>query len=329
MNILITGALGHIGSQLIRDIPRMLPGAGITLVDNLMTQRYCSLFNLPAEGNYRFIEADVLTCDLDRLVAHVDIVVHLAAITDAANSFQNAQQVEKVNFVGTEMVARACARHRCKLIFLSTTSVYGTRKDVVDEACPPSDLRPQSPYAESKLRAEGVLTALGETDGLEFVTLRFGTIFGISPGMRFHTAINKFVWQACAGMPITVWRTALDQQRPYLDLQDAVRAIAFVIQHRWFDKHVYNVLTANSTVREIIDIIRMHVDDVRIECVDTPIMNQLSYTVGRGKFEKLGFVFEGSLATGVTETIAMLKQIRTRVVQDYSKESMYAYSGRR
>lgn len=311
MKLLVTGGLGHIGSQLIREFPAMLPGTEIVVLDNLSTQRYCSLFNLPETGKYRFLEQDVLTCDLDALLSDIDIVIHLAAITDAANSFDNKDRVELVNYDSTERIARACVRQKTAMIFLSTTSVYGTQAEVVDENCSVEELQPQSPYAESKLRAELMLKELSKTEGLRFVALRFGTIFGISPGMRFHTAVNKFVWQACMGKPITVWRTAMDQKRPYLDLGDAVRALAFVIRNGHFDTETYNVLTINATVREILDAITLHVADVEVELVDTRIMNQLSYNVSRQKFESLGFSFEGGLAQGVAQSIALLRRARS------------------
>ena len=60
MKIVVAGALGHIGSRLVRDLPFSFPGSEIVMVDNMMTQRYCSLFNLPKEGSYRFIEAPFL-----------------------------------------------------------------------------------------------------------------------------------------------------------------------------------------------------------------------------------------------------------------------------
>jgi nucleoside-diphosphate-sugar epimerase len=119
------------------------------------------------------------------------------------------------------------------LIFPSTTSVYGSQADEVDEDCLISDLKPQSPYAEVKLRAVRLLQNLGEEKGLSFVICRFGTIFGTSDGMRFHTAINKFCWQAVMGQPLTVWRTALHQHRPCLDLGDVVEAIKFIIQEKF------------------------------------------------------------------------------------------------
>src|SRR6185436_705401 len=238
------------------------------------------------------------------LFAGADAVVHLAAITDATSSFDNQDKVEEVNFAGTERVARACIEAGCALIFPSTTSVYGTQAEVVDENCPVTDLKPQSPYAESKLKAERLLQTLGEREGLRFIICRFGTIFGTSIGMRFHTAINKFCWQAVTGQPITVWRTALDQKRPYLDLTDCVTAIEFVVQKDLFDGRIYNVLTLNATVREIIELISKHVAGVRIEYVDTRIMNQLSYTVLNDRFKALGFEFRGSLPQGIADTIA-------------------------
>ena len=53
--------------------------------------------------------------------------------------------------------------------------------------------------------------------------------------------------------PLSVWRTAYDQKRPYLDLEDAVRAIPFIIDRELFDGRIYNVLTLNATVREIVE----------------------------------------------------------------------------
>jgi len=310
MKLAITGALGHIGSRLIH---QLTPGDfdEVLLVDNLLTQRYPSLFDLPAGVRFRFLEADILSADLAALFAGFDAVIHLAAITNAAGSFGNQEQVEKVNFEGTERVARACIASQSKLVFLSTTSVYGTAADVVDENCGESELKPQSPYAESKLRAERLLTALGESDGLDFIACRFGTIYGTSIGMRFHTAVNKFVWQACLGEPITVWRTALDQRRPYLELDDGVRALRFILEQKLFDRQIYNVLTSNATVGEIVEVIRKYVPDLTVKLVDAAIMNQLSYTVACDKFRAKGFEFRGDLERGIQTSVALLKNVRS------------------
>ncbi len=307
MKIVITGALGHIGSRLIRELPSEFPGAEILMLDNLSTQRYCSLFNLPADGHYRFVETDILNANLTEFFHGANVVVHLAAITNAAGSFEIAEQVEQINLHGTEIVARACQEAGSRLIFLSTTSVYGSQSDLVDEDCPESDLQPQSPYAKSKLDAENLLRTLGATDGLDFVILRLGTIFGASIGMRFHTAVNKFCWQASMGEPVTVWRTALHQKRPYLELGDAVQAIKFVMRRNLFDRQTYNVLTVNATVNDILRIISLHCPDLSIKYVDTKIMNQLSYEVANERFQLLGFEFHGRLEQGVAETLDLIK----------------------
>jgi UDP-glucose 4-epimerase len=308
MRVVVTGALGHIGSRLIRALPASFPGAEIVLVDDLSTQRYPSLFDLPEEGRYRFVEADVLATDLDPLLAGADAVVHLAAITNAEASFKKQEEVERVKCHGTDLIAPSCMRAGAGLIFLATTSVYGTQADVVDEDCSIEELKPQSPYAASKLRAEQLIGRLG-AEGLRSVTFRFGTIVGPSPGMRFHTAVNKFCWQAVLGKPLTVWRTALYQRRPYLDLVDGVRAIEFVLR-RGLDGRLYNVLTANASVADVVDMIREVVPDVAVTEVDSAVMNQLSYEVDDRRFRSLGFAVTGDLRRAIADTVRHLRGVR-------------------
>lgn len=308
MKIVVTGAVGHIGSYVVRNLPHQFPGVEIVMVDNLMTQRFPSLFNLPATGRYRFSEADVTSMDLRPLLQDAHTVIHLAAITDAAGSFDKAAQLEANNYQATRKVAEACVETGTRLIALSSTSVYGTQDNVVSEDCSPDELNPQSPYATTKLKEEALLSRLCAEKGLRGISCRFGTIFGASPGMRFHTAVNKFCWQAAMGRPITVWTTAYDQKRPYLDLFDASRAISFIIRNDLFDSRIYNVLTLNATVRQIVDTIREFVPELEVTFVDSPIMNQLSYEVSRERFVGKGFTFAGDLRRAIGETIALLRQ---------------------
>lgn len=311
MKIVVTGALGHIGSRLVRDLPFSFPGCEILMVDNMLTQRFCSLFNLPKEGNYRFVEGDVTQIELQPLLEGADVVVHLAAITDAAASFDRVEQVEQNNFHATKRVAEACANHGVRLISLSSTSVYGTQANLVDEDCSEDELKPQSPYAATKLREEQFVQHLVEEKGLQAGIFRFGTIFGVSPGMRFHTAVNKFCWQAVMGQPITVWSTAYDQKRPYLDLSDAVSAVEFVVKNDLFTGLIYNVVTENATVRQVVDAIQTHIPSLKVQFVDNPIMNQLSYEVLNTRFAKAGFSVSGHLGRGIADTIGLLQTTGT------------------
>ena len=306
MKIVVTGALGHIGSHLIRRLPDFFPDCEVVMIDSLATQRYPSLFNLPPKGKYRFIEGDVTGMELEPLFVGADAVVQLAAITDATSSFDRAEEVERVNLTATKRVADACMATGAPMIMASSTSVYGTQKNQVDEDCSPEELKPQSPYAETKLKEE-TLTRKKYDEGLKSIIFRYGTIYGISPGMRFHTAVNKFCWQAIMGTPLTVWETAYDQKRPYLDLEDCTRAVALVIKKKLFDGRVYNVVSVNSTVRDVVENIKSHIPDLEVIFVKHKVMNQLSYEVLNTRLKKLGFVPEKSLSSGISETIDMLR----------------------
>ncbi|MBL7197095.1 MAG: SDR family oxidoreductase [Candidatus Omnitrophica bacterium] len=314
MNICITGALGHIGSQLIRNLSAPFLNK-VYLVDNFLTQRYASLFDLPSGVNYYFHEMDILSKDIVSIIEDSDILIHLAAVTNAEASFQDSELVDKINKKGLENIARLCTKHNCSLIFPSTTSVYGSQSNVVDESCKDSDLHPQSPYAESKLYGEKLLQSLSQKNKLNFVIFRLGTIFGYSIGMRFHTAVNKFIWQAATGQEITVWKTALDQKRPYCGLNDCINAINHTISKQIFDCQIYNIVSMNLAVKNIIDAIKEHIPDVRIKFVDSPIMNQLSYNASNKKSLERGIAYGDNLKDSIRESIDKLRNVNYSIVK--------------
>ena len=234
-----------------------------------------------------------------------DVIIHLAAITDAESSLDKKDLVMTVNKNGLENVARLATMYKKKLIFPSTTSVYGSKDNVVDETC--LELCPQSPYAESKIWGEKLLQLLGKKTGLKFVIFRFGTIFGYSIGMRFHTAVNKFIFQAINGQPITVWKTAYQQKRPYCDLNDCVATINYTINHNVFDQQIYNIVTVNHSVKEIIEVIKKYVPKLKIKFVESRIMNQLSYNADNTRSLRRGFKYSGNLDRSIRNTIRKLK----------------------
>ena len=309
MNILVTGGLGHIGSRLIRDFAKRSDIEKVKILDNLSTQRYSSLFNLPKNIKYEFIEGDILNDnDLNMAINGCDVVIHLAAITNAPESFGMKDEVNKVNVNGTEKVVQAALKHRVKkLIYPSTTSVYGPINGIAREDCQDEDLKPQSPYAETKLMGEKIVLKAAKENGLNSTVIRCGTIFGTSPGMRFHTVVNKFVFLACKGDPLTVWDTAINQKRPYLDLRDCIRAINFMIDSEKTKGELFNVVTINATVQEIVDAIKEFIPGVKIKITKTPLLNQVSYVTDGTKLINMGFKYEGNLKEAVRKTVDLLK----------------------
>ena len=304
-NILITGALGHIGSKFISKIKKNEFNK-IIIIDNLYTQRYCSLFNLNKNINLKFIEKDILDASIEKYFTDIDIVIHFAAITDATSSFNKKKIVYDVNVKGAKKIITYCKKYNCKLIFPSTTSVYGVQNGKVDEDCSLDKLKPQSPYAQSKIEIENYLLA-NKFNNFNFQILRLGTIFGISEGMRFHTAVNKFCYQASFNQELTVWKTAYNQKRPYLGINDAVRCINFIIKHDLFYNNIFNVVSGNYTVKQIISYIKKDIKNIKLKYVNQKIMNQLSYYVLNTKLSKTKFKFRDSISVEIKKTLNLLK----------------------
>ena len=306
MRVLITGGLGHIGSALIRN-PKMRKIAGsLEVIDDLSSERFASLYHLPSDRPISFRREsvqDLVESDL----SDVDVVVHLAAQTDATASLDQRDQVFANNLGSTSHLASLAQATGTSLIFASTTSVYGSQSSLVDEDC--DELLPQSPYAECKIQEEELLRTHAE-QGLDAIILRLGTISGPSPGMRFHTAVNKFCLQARLGEPLTVWSTAWDQVRPYLDVRDSAEAIAWAVSatragHAGLGR-VFNVVTENLSVKDIVARVQESFGEVEVRFTDSRIMNQLSYEVSAEKLAAEGFVPAGSVRASIAQTAAWL-----------------------
>ncbi len=298
-DILITGGLGHIGHRLCEYL--LNNNSKLICVDNFMTQRYSSLKGLVKNSNFTFNEIDVANDpkELARVIKanNCKTIIHLAAKTNAAASFDNKNELIHNNLSSTKNIVDICQTNGIRLIYPSSTSVYGSADKVVDETNN-KFLNPQSPYAEGKILEENYIIKNLSKD---YYILRLGTIFGVSNGMRFHTAVNKFCYQAVLGLPITVWETAMDQYRPYLEILDACRSIEYFIKNNK-DHGIYNINTFNLTVREIINEIEDNVEKLEIEYVKSKIMNQLSYFVSNDKVINSGFKFRGSLKDSITDT---------------------------
>lgn len=301
-NILITGALGHIGSALIRDPLLLGCTTKLTLVDDLSTQRYCSLFGLPLGVKYSYLKGDVASVVSDEMLAHTDAVVHLAGTVDPTRSYGDLQNLRNNNLRITKHLAECCLRSKTPLIFASSTSVYTPSCLSVDESS--TELKPAGGYAQCKLEEESLIRKTMTSE--RFIIFRFGTIFGPSPGMQFQTAVNKFCWEALRGVPIEVWRTALVQTRPYLAVSDCTRLLSHAIINEIYPNQIVNAATCNVTAQTVLDCIRSQGLSTTVNVVESPAMNQLSFSASTSLAKSLGFSFSSTLEGGIAETLQLL-----------------------
>ncbi len=307
MNLLITGCCGHIGSYLTENIHKIKKIKKTILVDNLESNRFYSLFNSKKKNNLKFFIRDLTDKkSLDDL-KNIDFVIHLASMTNAEKSFGKKDKMYANNILCLKTIIKFCKRTKARLIHVSSTSVYGKQSKVVDENCEEKFLKPQSPYADIKLIEEKMLKK--ESKYLKYNSFRFGTISGVSKGIRFHTAVNKFCFNAALGENINVYKTALNQYRPYLSLRDAFKVFKFCIEKNFFHNDIFNALSGNFTVNQILNKIKKYKKNINVKFVNSPIMNQLSYHVSKKKIRSHGLVLNSNIEKDIKDTINLLKNI--------------------
>src|SRR6266568_2660547 len=318
MVVLVTGGCGYIGSKLIRDLAsnRKFVGSTVRVIDNMMRERYIAIMDLPPDGRFEFIEGDIRKDDdLKRAFQDVDMVVDLAGITNAPLSFERKDLTFDVNVNGgRKVVDYALKASVKKLVYSSTASVYGPTTGVVNEKYP---CKPISPYGESKLQGENACLNASEQNGLDATVLRLGTVFGYSIGMRFDTVVDRFTYLACIGMPLTVWESAQNEKRPYLDISDTVDALTFALTKKGMNGEIYNVVGENASMNRITSVIAKEVPDTRVVITPTPNLNQVSYELDGSKIEKVGFKPRHTLDEGVR---GIVDRFRTLLPNRTAKE---------
>ena len=308
MNLLITGSCGHIGSFLSHNVHKIKGIKKCYLVDNFHSTNLNSIFNISKKNKLDFNIIDISKKDSLNRFKNIDYLIHLASMTNAAGSFKRKNEMYRNNINCMNNVIKFCIKNKTKLIHISSTSVYGKQADIVDENCEKKYLKPQSPYADIKLIEEEMLKKV--TKKIQYITYRFGTISGISKGMRFHTAVNKFCLNASLNQPLTVYKTALNQFRPYLSVKDSFKIFKFTIERDFFKNDIYNALSENCTVKQIINKIKIFKKNVKVKFVNSEIMNQLSYHVSKKKLCDAGLNLNNKIKNDIKETINILRYIK-------------------
>ncbi|HEU4333553.1 MAG TPA: NAD-dependent epimerase/dehydratase [Candidatus Eisenbacteria bacterium] len=218
--VLVTGGAGYIGAFLVRGL--LAKGARVRVVDRMLHGAH-GLAGLEGEEGL-----EVRTEDLrdprthDEILEGCDTVIHLAAIVGDKACALDEDVAVQTNWTATvALTRRAAARGVRRFVFASTCSVYGEgRNELLDETSP---VRPLSLYAETRRHAEiGILETAGPA-GFEPVILRFGTVYGLSPRMRFDLVVNLLTLRAVRDGTISIFGGS--QWRPFVHVADIARAL--------------------------------------------------------------------------------------------------------
>lgn len=304
MNLLITGFAGHIGTALLEKLSKNNKIKNIYCIDNFSHEKF-NILNKYNSKKIKIIINDILDFNFKSL-KKIQLCIHLAATTNAEKSFENKNLINQ-NLKMTKKIITFCSKNKIKLIFPSSTSVYGISSNKITENYDKINLKPQSPYAITKIKEEQLMK---KNKKLNFLIFRLGTIFGKSSGMRFHTAINKFCLQATLGKKLTVWKKNYLLYRPYLDVIDFVNLINQFINNKLdlSNRETYNVVTENIKLSKIIVLLKkISKRKIKVSFVNTKMLNQNSYIISNEKLISCGFKFQGELKRGIKETMLYLK----------------------
>jgi nucleoside-diphosphate-sugar epimerase len=251
---LVTGCAGFVGSHVVET----LLGRGHTVVGvDLFTDYYkreVKESNIePAQEHAAFslVEADLAGDSIAPLLDAIDGVFHLAAQPGVRGSWGDTFAVYlRDNVLATQRLFEAAARSGVRIVFASTSSVYGNAESYPthEEMLP----RPVSPYGVTKLACESLARTYAECFGLETIVLRYFTVYG--PRQRPDMAFARIISALLGETPFPVYGTG-DQSRDFTYVGDAAEATVAAME----DGHVgttYNVGGGSeTTLREVIALV--------------------------------------------------------------------------
>jgi nucleoside-diphosphate-sugar epimerase len=285
--VLIVGGAGFLGSIL----SRLLLDAGyqVRVLDSLSFGEE-SIQDLLENPNFTLVKGDIRDIQvLHKSLHSIDAVIHLAAIVGDPASQKYPQDTIGVNYLATMTLALACKYYQInKFIFASTCSVYGVGTHSLDET---SELNPVSLYARTKIESEkGILSLTDEN--FRPIIMRMGTLYGLSPRMRFDLVVNTF---AKTEHKITIFGG--DQWRPLLHVRDAARAYLLALESptTQFKNLVFNVGSdeQNYTIKQLGSMVQTTIPGTKIELLKQQndiVADKRTYQVSFDKIKSgLGF----------------------------------------
>lgn len=247
MRTLITGGAGFIGSHLTEAL--LAAGDQVTVLDDLSTGRWENLAAVADRPALRLVRGSVLDAELvERLVLGADTVYHLAAAVGAFTIRDRTLDSLRTNLHGTEHVVAAAHRYDVRLLLASTSEIYGKNDKVGlredDDRIIGSPTKSRWSYSEAKAIDETLVTAYGRA-GLRAVTVRLFNTVGPRQTGRYGMVVPRFVGQALAGDPLTVYGTG-DQIRCFCHVADVVAALPALLAERDAIGGVFNLGSAEQ-----------------------------------------------------------------------------------
>ena len=239
--ILITGAAGFIGSNLISSLLQRdhVQVIGLDNFDDFYSreQKEKNMSSFISNANFSFIEGDVRNMNDLLALSKIDAIVHLAAKAGVRTSINNPILFQEVNVSGTQNLLELARQRNIKhFVFASSSSVYGINQNVPWHE--EEKLMPISPYASTKLSCEMLGHVYSHLYGIRFLALRFFTVYG--PAQRPDLAIHKFFNSISKGQTIPVYGDG-STSRDYTFVDDTVQGIMSAIDYDKSDFEIINL----------------------------------------------------------------------------------------
>jgi nucleoside-diphosphate-sugar epimerase len=310
LRTLITGGAGYIGMMLAAEL--LEAGGEVVALDSLLHGQADRAAELRERG-VRVVEGDIRdpAARADALTG-ADAVVHLAAIVGDPACARDPELAREVNVDAAKALAEDAGRAGVeRFVMASTCSNYGRMTDPTVPIDERGVLAPVSLYAEQKVEVETWLLGL-DPPPFTLTCLRFATVYGVAPRMRFDLTVNEFTRDLWSDRELEVFGEQF--WRPYVHVRDAARGIRTVLEapREAVAGEVFNVGDSGENYRklDLVEVIRERTDRGSVEFV-TRQEDPRDYKVSFEKIrEALGYEVTMTVPRGVEELLTALDEGR-------------------